>query len=366
MKIRNILILSMVVFILLLTSIAYAVTSENPFEALKSKFILLTEKLKDDNLSRDEKIAAYDERKKVMEQYKEEIDKSKSSSEDFKKLELQKERDDILKDIIDAHKITVEDYTILEFNRLNDFFSGKIEGFEDKDFLEKAKPLINEFYFYKDVQKGNKRPFIMVKKDTSEILVIYKDYQGNNVVQKAKKANDTWEKSKLVSAENGGNKNNASPDKERQAEVAARKAKVEKYKKLAAERNAKPLTEEQKAYEAKQAAIREEIWQDIVDAYDIDTDSYLVLEFDKFNAFFNGEIEGFSDKEFLKQVQPIINNHYFSLSEGSIRPFILIKRNLAEVAVAYKEKDSNLHLGTTKKQGDRWEESSVMDNSVKK
>ena len=145
---------------------------------------------------------------------------------------------------------------------------------------------------------------------------------------------------------------------EKQAEVDDPKAKVEKYKELAAERNAKPLTEEQKAYEAKQAAIREEIWQDIVDTYDIDTDNYLVLELEKFNAFFNGEIEGFSDKEFLKQVQPIINSYYFSLSEGSIRPFVLIKNDLSEVAVAYKDKDANLHLDTAKKQGDGWEESS--------
>ncbi len=196
MKTRSILILSIVVFILLSTSIAYAVTSENPFNVFKRNFIMLTEKLKDNNLSRDEKIAAYEERKRVLEQYNEEIGNSKSSSEELKKLELKKERDDILKDIVATHKITIEDYTVLEFDQLNDFFSGKIEGFEDKDFLEKAKPIINEFYFYKDVQKGNKRPFIIVKQDSSEILVIYKDYQGNNVVQKAEKANDTWEKSK--------------------------------------------------------------------------------------------------------------------------------------------------------------------------
>lgn len=196
MKTKSILIFSIVIFIFLSTSIAYAVTSESPFNALKRNFIMLTEKLKDGNLSRDEKIAAYEERKKVLEKYNEEIEKSKSSSEELKKLELKKERDDILKDIVDTHRITAEDYTVLEFDQLNDFFSGKIEGFEDNAFLEKAKPIINEFYFYKDIQKGNKRPFIMVKKDSSDILVIYKDYQGNNIVQKAETTNDTWEKSK--------------------------------------------------------------------------------------------------------------------------------------------------------------------------
>ncbi len=196
MKTRNILILSIVVFILLSTSIAYAVTVGNPLEALKSNFITLTEKLEDDNLSRDEKIAVYEERKKVLEQYKEEIDKSKSSLADTRNSKLKEKRDKILSDIVDTHKINDEDYLVLEFSQLNDFLSGKIEGFEDKDFLKEAEPIINEFYFYEDVQKGNKRPSIMVKKDATEILVVYKDYQGNNVVQKAENISGVWEKSK--------------------------------------------------------------------------------------------------------------------------------------------------------------------------
>jgi hypothetical protein len=149
-------------------------------------------------------------------------------------------------------------------------------------------------------------------------------------------------------------------DKERQAEVAALKAKVEKYMAIKAQRDAKPLTEEQKAYEAKLAAIREDVWQDIVKTCDIDTDEYLVLESDRFNAFFNGEIEGFDDKEFLEQVQPIINSWYFNLSSGSTRPFVLIKNDLSEVATAFKDKDGDNHLYTATKQGDNWEESSVV------
>lgn len=164
----------------------------------------------------------------------------------------------------------------------------------------------------------------------------------------------------LILAETGGSKDNTSSDKEKQSELAALKAKVEKYKEIKATREAKPLTEEQKAYEAKLAVIREDVWHDIINTCNIDSDSYLVLESDQFNAFFNGEIDGFGDKEFLKQIQPIINKYYFNLSIGSTRPFVLIEKDLSEVAVAYKDKDANNHLYTAKKQKDNWEETSVV------
>jgi hypothetical protein len=162
----------------------------------------------------------------------------------------------------------------------------------------------------------------------------------------------------LVFADTDNNKDDVALRGGKQGDLNTVEAKLDRLKELKAksEANKKALTEEQKAYESKLKAIREDVWQDIKATHDINEDEYLVLEYSQFNVFFKGELEGFSDKEFLKQVQPIINSYYFNLTSGSTRPFVLIKKDSSEVAVAYKDKEGSNLLFKAKKDGSDWVE----------
>lgn len=101
-------------------------------------------------------------------------------------------RDDVWQDIKNSSNISEDLYLTLEFQQLKSFFSGEFEEFTDKDFLKEAEPIVYKFYFYEDVQVGNTKPFILIKKDMKEILVPYKDKDGNNVIQRAVQENGVW------------------------------------------------------------------------------------------------------------------------------------------------------------------------------
>lgn len=91
------------------------------------------------------------------------------------------------------------------------------------------------------------------------------------------------------------------------------------------------------------------VWQDIKKTHNINEDDYIELDVDKLNQFINGQLEGFTDKELVAEMNKILKENYFKVPVGSTKPKILLNKNAKEIVLAYKESDGTNTLSSFKK-----------------
>ena len=99
-------------------------------------------------------------------------------------------------DIKSEYEIDEQQYTIFNMDNLSTLLTGEVEKFSDKDYLDKIRPMIEQYVF--NAPKYSTSPVILVKNDKSEIIVAYKDNDGNNILKKANKVNDEWVKTEEI------------------------------------------------------------------------------------------------------------------------------------------------------------------------
>lgn len=82
------------------------------------------------------------------------------------------------------------------------------------------------------------------------------------------------------------------------------------------------------------------VWQDIKKTHKIDESQYVILDTtDKFNMFLAGEMEGFTDKDLIAQMDKIFQKGLVEIPIGSTKPTILIKKNGQEIVFANKDNE---------------------------
>ncbi len=86
---------------------------------------------------------------------------------------------------------TKDDYIILSLEEVNEFRSGSF-GIDDSELRNKIADKFDELYENPPI--GSTEPMYMVKKDGSEIMVLYKEENGTNVMNFAKFRDGEWEK----------------------------------------------------------------------------------------------------------------------------------------------------------------------------
>lgn len=108
--------------------------------------------------------------------------------------DMNKELEIVKEDIKKTHELSGQDYLEIDLNNIASFTQGKVTGFSDIEFTQTASTII--FKAIENSPIGSLKPIILVKKDKTEILVAYKDKDGNNVLEKSKKFEDGWKSEK--------------------------------------------------------------------------------------------------------------------------------------------------------------------------
>lgn len=91
------------------------------------------------------------------------------------------------------------------------------------------------------------------------------------------------------------------------------------------------------------------VWQDIKKTHNINEDQYIELDIEKLNQFLNGQLEGYTDKDLIYEMNKILGDNLFNAPVGSTRPKILINKNGKEIIFAYKENDGKNTLNVFRK-----------------
>lgn len=91
------------------------------------------------------------------------------------------------------------------------------------------------------------------------------------------------------------------------------------------------------------------VWQDIKKTHNINEDQYIELDIDKLNQFLNGQLDGFTDKDLIDEMNKILGENLFNAPVGSTKPKILLNKNGKEIVFAYKENDGKNTLNVFKK-----------------
>lgn len=113
--------------------------------------------------------------------------------------DMNKEFENVKQDIKKTHQINTKDYVEIDLNDLSSFTQGTLTGFNDKEFTQTASTVI--FKAMNDSPVGSLKPIVLVKNDKKEILVAYKDNDGNNILEKSQKLENGWKTEK--SSKNG-------------------------------------------------------------------------------------------------------------------------------------------------------------------
>lgn len=86
-------------------------------------------------------------------------------------------------------------YIKLEFSDLNSLFSGEYADISDSQYLSSLQPVLERIM--SDLPLGSTEPFLLFKKDKSEVLVAFKDKDGNNIIKKALFNGKSWSESEI-------------------------------------------------------------------------------------------------------------------------------------------------------------------------
>jgi len=86
----------------------------------------------------------------------------------------------IWQDIKKTHKIDEVQYIELDVPKLNQFLSGKLEGYTDKDLIEQMNKILANNLM--NIQVGSTEPKILLNKNSKEIVFAYKESDGKNTL----------------------------------------------------------------------------------------------------------------------------------------------------------------------------------------
>lgn len=90
-------------------------------------------------------------------------------------------------------------------------------------------------------------------------------------------------------------------------------------------------------------------WQDIKKTHNINEDQYIELDIEKLNQFLNGQLDGYTDKDLIDEMNKILGDNLFNAPEGSTKPKILLNKNGKEIIFTYKENDGKNTLNVFRK-----------------
>ena len=131
----------------------------------------------------------YKQEKQIEERIKE-----VKAQEDEQKVEIQKAKvserlSDAWSDIKKSHQIEDNDFIKLNLEQTISFLNGKLEGYS-QEYLDGVQSTINDIIL--NAPTGSTEPIVLIQKDSTQILIAYKESGGDNTIVKLNQVENNW------------------------------------------------------------------------------------------------------------------------------------------------------------------------------